>query len=245
MFLPRQLPQPTLLAASILSPVAPVERPVPTPTRHACKAPSAVSLPCAGWHCHLSSVPRLNLTPARIMAVGSVSPGLALCPRAVSLTQTPQSHQPLSGDRAGSHRPPPRGTHGSRSRAGLGQGQALRHPRGLIPGTRGAEGAGTHPEPQSSARAWHRLWHGTHSPGEQGTGQRWRWWLVPISLVSWCGGLAEMVMNHCEGGPGFFHEPRVKTCCCLFSLLPEGPWQPRRRRPCRHVGKPRHNILRP
>lgn len=59
------------------------------------------------------------------------------------------------------------------------------------------------------------------------------------------GGWQSLVVNHCEGGPSFFHEPRVKTCCCLFSLVPEGLRQPQRRQPCRHMLRPQHDILRP
>lgn len=67
-----------------------------------------------------------------------------------------------------------------------------------------------------------------------------RSYLSPVLV--WGAGL---VVNHCEGGPSFFHEPRVKTCCCLFSLVPEGLRQPQRRQPCRHMLRPQHDILRP
>lgn len=36
--------------------------PSPTLTHHPCKAPTAVLLPCARWHCHLSSVPHRSQT---------------------------------------------------------------------------------------------------------------------------------------------------------------------------------------
>lgn len=223
--------------------------PSSTPTCHPCKAPAAVPLPCAGWHCHLSSVPKLNLRPALIIAspgcwsiIGlALGPRVPSKPRAVSLTQTPLSCQPLSGPRCeGSHR----------------AGGHCAHPRHALIPQPGRAGMG--PSIATSSGASLRLHTGlrvpAHTPGcvtgpaALGSGEGARDGGGGSSPSLSCPGVRgwrNVVVNHCEGGPGFFHEPRVKTCCCLFSLLPEGPRQPQRRRPCRHVVRPRHDILRP